>query len=69
MTRREERRLRAETHQLRKQAIAARRQLIAQHWPSATVNEIASMLDMTAEAVCANAAKLGLQRRPFSARP
>lgn len=47
----------------------ARKVLIRQFWPTASVLEIAMMLDMVPDAVNAQAAKLGLQRRPVRMQP
>lgn len=69
MTHRERRALIAENHQRRKDAVAARKQVIASLWPTTTVREIAMMLDMTPEAANAQAAKLGLTRRPITRAP
>jgi hypothetical protein len=53
----------------REAAIEARRVLIRQLWPTTSVLDIAGMLDMVPDAVNAQAAKLGLQRRPVRMQP
>lgn len=69
MTHAERRRIIAANHQRRKDAIAARRQLIVSLWPTTTVRDIAMMVDMTPDAVCAAAVKAGLKRRPITRMP
>ena len=69
MTRKELRKVDAENGRRRKQAIADRREVIRSLWPTTTVREIAMMLDMTPDAVNANAVKIGLERRPATRQP